>query len=293
MKSIFSKDFIKDEAVIDFLYELVGSILTSAALYNFAVSSEFLMTGFSGISLILYRLFKIPIGMSTIFLNIPVAILCWKLIGKKFLFKSLRCMIMSSIIIDYIAPLFPTYQGDKMLAAIATGMLGGLGYAMIYTRNSSTGGSDFIVMAIKAKRPHLQLGSLIFVTDLVIILAGAAIFKDVDGIIYGLIINTCYAVVTNKLMYGLNAGKIAFIITEKGKDMCDAIDLACGRGSTILTARGGYQLDEKQVVMVACSNKEMFQVEKTAKEVDPAKFMIIMESNEVHGEGFKVRKVAS
>lgn len=293
MKSIWDKDFIKNEAVMDFLCELIGSILTSAALYNIALSSKFPMTGFSGISLILYRLFGIPIGASTIALNIPVAILCWKLIGKGFLFKSIRCMIMSSLIIDYVAPLFPVYEGDKMLAAIATGMIGGLGYAIIYMRNSSTGGSDFIVMAIKAKRPHLQLGSIIFLTDLIIIIIGAIIFKDIDGVIYGLIINTCYATVTNKLMYGLNSGKLAFIITEKGKDMCDAIDLACGRGSTILTAKGGYQLDDKQVVMVACSNKEMYQVEKTAKEVDPANFMIFMESNEVHGEGFKVRKVAS
>ncbi|MBE5935807.1 MAG: YitT family protein [Lachnospiraceae bacterium] len=292
MESIWKKEIIKDETVVDIVYELIGSILTAAALYNFAASSEFLMTGFSGIALILYRLFKIPMGLSTIFLNVPVAILCWKVIGKRFLLKSLRCMIMSSIILDYVAPIFPTYEGDKMLAALATGMLGGLGYALIYTRNSSTGGSDFIVMAIKAKKPHLQLGSLIFVTDLVIILIGSFIFKDIDGVIYGLIINTCYAVVTNKLMYGLNAGKLAFIITEKGREMCIAIDLACGRGSTILTAKGGYQLDDKQVVMVACSNKEMFQVEKTAKEVDPSQFMIIMESNEVHGEGFHVRKVA-
>ena len=108
-----------------------------------------------------------------------------------------------------------------------------------------------------------------------------------------MIINSCYAIVTDKLMYGLNSGKLAFIITEKGKEMCDAIDNACGRGSTILKANGGYQLDEKQVVMVACSNKEMHIVEETAKEIDPAKFMIVMESNEVHGEGFKVTKVAS
>ena len=292
MGSVLKKEIMSNEDVMDIIFELIGSILTAAAIYNFAASSEFLMTGFAGISLILYRLFGIPMGASSIFLNIPVALLCWKLIGRKFLLKSLRCMIVSSIILDYIAPLFPTYEGDKMLAAIATGMLGGLGYAMIYTRNSSTGGSDFIVMAIKSKRPHLQIGSLIFAIDFSIILIGAFIFKDIDGVIYGLIINTCYAVVANKLMYGLNAGKLAFIITEKGKEMCDAIDTACGRGSTILTAKGGYQLDDKQVVMVACSNKEMIHVEKTAKSVDPTQFMIIMESNEVHGEGFHVTKIA-
>lgn len=293
LKEFWTREIVSKDALIDFFFELVGSILTAAALYNFALQSGFPMTGFSGISFILYRLWKIPIGMSTIVLNIPVAILCARLIGKGFLFRSLRCMIMSSILVDYIAPLFPVYEGDRMLSALATGILGGIGYALIYCRNSSTGGADFIIMAIKAVKPHIKLGTIIFLTDFIIIMIGAIIFKDMDGVIYGLIINTCYAVVTDKLMYGLNAGKLALIITDYGREMCDAIDAACGRGSTILKAQGGYQGDDKQVVMVACSNKEMYQVEKTAKKVDPNIFMIVMESNEVHGEGFKVTKVAS
>ena len=71
-------------------------------------------------------------------------------------------MIISSLIIDYVAPLFPVYQGDRLLAALCTGVFGGIGYAMIYTRNSSTGGSDFIIMAVKALRPHLSLGNIAF-----------------------------------------------------------------------------------------------------------------------------------
>lgn len=71
-------------------------------------------------------------------------------------------MIVSSLIIDYVAPLFPVYQGDRLLAALCTGVFGGIGYAIIYTRNSSTGGSDFIIMAVKALRPHLSLGNIAF-----------------------------------------------------------------------------------------------------------------------------------
>lgn len=71
-------------------------------------------------------------------------------------------MIVSSLIIDYVAPLFPVYQGDRLLAALCTGVFGGIGYAIIYTRNSSTGGSDFIIMAVKALKPHLSLGNIAF-----------------------------------------------------------------------------------------------------------------------------------
>ena len=141
---------IKD-SLIDLGAEIFGSLIAAFALYNFAVQAEFPMTGFSGIALIFYRLWNIPIGISTIVLNIPVAILCGKIIGKRFLFKSLRCMIIASLFIDYVAPLFPVYTGDRMLAALAAGILGGIGYALIYSRNSSSGGIDFIIMAIKNK----------------------------------------------------------------------------------------------------------------------------------------------
>jgi uncharacterized membrane-anchored protein YitT (DUF2179 family) len=236
MEKYFGEHWLRDTAV-----ELVGSVLTGIAIYNFAVPAAFPMTGFSGLALILYRLFSLPIGVMTIVLNIPVAILCYRLLGRQFFFKSLRCMVLSSLFIDYVAPLLPLYTGGRLLAAICTGVIGGLGYAMIYITNSSTGGSDFIVMAVKAVRPYVQLGKIIFITDAVIIGLGGLIFKDFDGVIYGLIIDYIYAIVTDKLMYGMNAGKLALVVTDYGKAAADKIDELCGRGTTIIEARGGYR----------------------------------------------------
>lgn len=273
----------------EILIETIGSILIAVGLYNFAVASEFPMTGFSGISLIFYRLFHLPIGLTTVILNVPVAIVCYKLLGKKFFFRSLRCILISSFMIDYIAPLFPVYTGDRMLSALCTGVFGGLGYAMIYTQNSSTGGTDFIIMAVKALKPYVSLGKIAFLSDIGIILVGGILFKDIDGIVYGMVINLLFAVVVDKMIYGINAGKFAMIITEcHGQKIADAIDACCGRGSTILHGAGGYQGNKKEIVLVACDNKQMYFVQQTVKEVDPNAFTIILESNEVHGEGFQM-----
>ena len=180
--------------------EITGSIFIAAAIYNFAVQARFPMTGFSGIAILLYRLLRIPIGLSTIVLNIPVAALCWRLLGKQFFISSLRCMLISSIMIDYIAPLFPVYTGDRLLAAVCTGVIGGIGYTLIYMQNSSTGGSDFIIMAVKALRPHLSLGKIAFWSDVGIIVLGGIILKDMDGIIYGMIVNYLFAFMMDKLL---------------------------------------------------------------------------------------------
>lgn len=272
-------------------WEMIGSILIAIGVYNFAVHAEFPMTGFSGISIILYRLWSIPIGFSTILLNIPVAILCWKLLGKGFFLRSVRCTIISSVIMDYIAPLFPMYEGSRLLAALCTGVFAGLGYSLIYMQNSSTGGADFIIMAIKALRPHMGVGRISFVIDAVIIVLGTMVFQDVDGIIYGMIVSFLLATVIDKVMYGMNAGKMALIVTDDGKKICDVIEDCCQRGSTILKAQGGYQQEEREVVMCACNNKEMYLVQQAVKEADPASFMIVLESNEVHGEGFRTIQV--
>ena len=287
MKRIFGESWIPDT-----LTEIVGSILTGVAIYNFAVPARFPMTGFSGLALILYRLFGTPIGVMTIVLNIPVALICYRLLGRQFFFRSLRCMVLSSLFIDFAAPLLPLYTGGRLLASICTGVLGGLGYAMIYMRSSSTGGSDFIVMAVKAVRPHVQLGKIIFITDAVIIGLGGLIFRDFDGVIYGLIIDYIYAIVTDKIMYGMNAGKLALVVTDHGKAAADKIDELCGRGATIIEARGAFRGNPRQMVMCACSTKEMLTVERAVKLVDPNAFTVILESNEVVGEGFKTFRVA-
>lgn len=285
MRKFLSFRSIKNISV-QLFWELIGSIFIAAGIYNFAVQAEFPMTEFSGIALIFYRLFDIPIGFSTILLNIPVAILCYRLLGGKFFVSSIRCMVLSSVLIDYLAPLFPVFQGDRLLAALCTGVFGGFGYALIYSKNSSTGGSDFIIMAVKAIKPHLSLGNIAFWSDVGIILAGGLLFRDIEGIIYGMIVNYIFAVSVDKFMYGINAGKMTLIVTEHGKRICQVIDECCQRGSTILSAYGGYCGEKKQVVMCACSNKEMVFLQRAVKEEDPQSFLVVLESNEVHGEGF-------
>lgn len=271
----------------DIMIDVVGGILIGVGIYNFAANAEFPLAGISGIALIFYHLFGLPIGGVTILLNIPIAIFCFRTLGKNFFIRSVRSVIITSLIIDYVVTLLPVYSGDRMLAAICTGIFSGLGYALIFMNNSSTGGMDFITMSIKVKRPHLTLGKIVFITDVIIVLIGGFIFKDVDGTIYGFIITYLLTVVIDKIMYGIDAGKMTLIVTEKGQEVSGKIDKYSGRGSTLLKGRGSYSGIEKEVVMCACNNKQMYTIRKIVKEVDPSAFTVIMESNEVVGEGFK------
>lgn len=276
------------EVAIDLLVDVVASILIAIGLYNFALNANFPVSGFSGIAIILYHLFGLPVGAGSILLNIPVSIFCYKFLGKKFFLKSLKTMIISSFFIDYVAPMFPAYEGDRLLAALCMGILCGIGYAMIFMRGSSTGGQDFISVAIKKVKPHMTLGIISFAIDLCTIFLGTIlVFKEVDGLIYGLIVTYLLAIVMDRIMYGIDEGKMTLIVTEHGDEVAKRIDEYSGRGSTILQGMGSYSKAPKDVVMCACNNKQMYTIKKMVHEIDPKAFTIIVESNEVVGEGFK------
>lgn len=283
MKKINWKEF-----GIDILVDIAAGMLIAVGVYNFALNANFPVAGFSGIAIIMYHLFGLPVGAGTIVLNIPVAIFCYKFLGRTFFLKSMKSMVISSILMDYVAPLLPVYDGSRLLAALCMGVLCGIGYALIFMRSSSTGGQDFISVAVKKVKPHMTLGIITFGLDIVTIILGfITVFKDVDGLIYGILVTYLMAIVMDKIMYGVDEGKMTLVVTEHGDAVAEQIDEYSGRGSTILHGMGSFSKKKKDVVMCACNNKQMYTIKKLVRQIDPQAFTIIMESNEVVGEGFK------
>lgn len=288
MNTLHSKIWYAKKWSIDILIDILGGIFIALGTYNFAAAAEFPMVGVNGIALIFYQLWGLPIGRTAMLLNIPIAVFCFKVLGRRFFLRSVRTILITSFLMDYAAPLFSVYEGDRMLAAICTGILSGLGFALIYMRDSSTGGADFIILSLKALHPHLTIGKISFAMDAVIVLLGVMIVsKDIDSLIYGIIISFLLSTMVDKVMYGISAGKLTLIVTEHSRELAEKIDQATGRGATFLKAQGSYSGENKDVVMCACNNKQMYGIRSVVKEIDPDAFIIIMESNEVLGEGFK------
>ena len=153
-------------------------------------------------------------------------------------------------------------------------------------RGSSTGGTDFLTMSIKALHPHLSIGAVTMAIDLIIILIGWPVYGNPDAVLYGLISTFVTSTVIDKIMYGTSAGKLAIIITTQGPAMATHIDEVCARGSTLIRAKGSYTTTERQVLLCACSKAEAYKVRRAAHQTDPDAFVMITETSEVFGEGF-------
>ena len=261
----------KKELAVDILYDIIGSILFGAGIYTFAEGGNFAPGGISGIALIMNKLWNLPVGTMTLILNIPLVIISYKTVGKRFLIKTARTMIISTIFVDLVFPMFPYYTGQRLLAAIYSGALLGLGMVLFYMRGSSSGGADFLTMTIKKKRPHMSLGRLTLLIDLIIILIGWPVFGDVDSVLYGLIAVFVCSMVIDKILYGT----------------AEEIGRITDRGVTSLEGMGTYTKSKRNVLLCACSKSEAYLVKNAVYQVDDSAFVMFTETSEVLGEGFK------
>ena len=140
------------ELVLDISYDIVGSVLYALGIYTFAKTADFAPGGLSGLALIMNHLWRFPIGITTLALNIPLIILSFKLVGRRFMFKSARTMIVCTIFLDLIFPYTKPYTGEPFMAALFSGVCLGAALALFYMRGSSSGGTDFLTMSIKASQ---------------------------------------------------------------------------------------------------------------------------------------------
>ncbi|MCL2864621.1 MAG: YitT family protein [Lachnospiraceae bacterium] len=269
------------------MIDVVAGTLVAIGIYNFAANAVFPVAGVTGIALMAYQLFDLPIGWVILILNLPIVIACYKSLGKRFFFRSAQTLLITSLIIDYVAPLFPVYTGDRMLAALCTAAFAGFGYAIIFMNGSSSAGVDFISLAIRTRKPHLSLGKIILILDVLVILIGSWVYNDIDGTIYGLLISFVVTTIIDKIMYGLDLGKVTLIVTDDGNRIAKIINESAGRGSTLIKGKGSYTGIDKDIVLCACNSRQMYQIKKVVKKADPASFTVIMESSEVVGLGFK------
>lgn len=272
--------------LLDLLHFAGGSILYSLAMYTFALQANFAPGGVSGLAIIINNYTGWPIGMLSILLNIPIVLACVRILGKKFIVKSLCAIVINMLFVDVVFPHFPVYTGSPLLASMFSGVLLGAGLALIYMRGASTGGSDFIIMSIKKHHPHLSIGRISLAIDMVIILAGGVVFQNVDAVLYGIICSFGCTLTMDNVLYGAGSGKMAIVITNHGQAIADGISREVERGSTIVRATGAFTGEDRDMVLCVCSSNEIYKVRSAALIIDPEALLIIAEASEVLGEGF-------
>ena len=276
-------------AAKDVLHDVVGSILYAAGIYTFAATADFAPGGITGVAMIINHFFPfLRIGFLSLLINVPVAIICYRLLGRVFFFKSVKSMLISAFFLDVIFPLIPQYNGaeNPLLAALFAGALSGIGLAIIYMPGSSTGGTDFVIMSIRKLRPHLSIGTISLVVDGVVILLGWPVFGNINAVLYGVLMTIVSTTIIDKLMYGTGTRRMLLVISDKAKEIADAIMDETERGATLADVRGAYTGNPHQMMMCVCSKVEVFTARRIINRIDANAIVMLTTVDEAYGEGF-------
>ena len=273
-------------SIIEIIETLLGAFIMAIAVSLFLLPNELSSGGFSGIATILYYLFNFPVGTTIIILNVPLFIFATLKIGKRFLLKSLLGTLSLSVFIDILEKLTPITH-DKILACVYGGILTGLGTALILRAHSSTGGSDLAGNIIKEYKPMARTGNLIMIIDAIIVVLNVIFLKKIEIALYSAITIYLIGKVIDIIFEGIYFTKLVFIISDKNEEISKIIVNNIKRGVTGIYGKGIYTKENKLVLMCAIGRRELAELKSSIKEIDSNAFLIITNSREVLGTGFK------
>lgn len=276
------KETIRSGSII-----VLGSVIFALAFDAFFAPTQVAMGGITGLAQIINLLVpQLSVGLLAFLLNVPLFLAGWKFIGFRLLASSLFAMAVSSAAIDAITALYAFPAMDPMLAAVCGGALMGLGLGMVFSQGATTGGTDIVARLLKLKFPWLPMGKLVLVPDGVVLALAALAFGGVETALYGAVAIFVSGRVMDTVLYGLDTSKVAYIISDRWREIADALLRDRQRGVTILRGEGAWTGDAKQVLMVAFKQKEIVGVKQVVHDTDPRAFMIVCDAHDVLGEGF-------
>ena len=274
--------------LVPFLMITLGSACYSLGFVWCYAPNGIAFGGVTGVAQIInYLIPAFPIGVTVIVLNVPLFILGWKLIGGRLLVSSLYAMFISSVFIDLLTPLQVWKPMEPLLACIFGGLFLGLSLGLIFQQGATTGGTDLLARLLKLMLAWMPMGKLLMGIDLAVIVAVSITFRTLNAALYGLVALYISTIVMDGVLYGMDNAKVAYIISDRNKEIANMLVREMDRGVTILHGQGAYTGTEKDVLMCAFKQREIAAIKAAVKDIDPAAFVIVCNAHEVLGEGFR------
>ena len=274
------------KSIVEILVEILGAVIMAFGISLFLLPSQLSSGGFSGIATIIYYIFKIPMGRTILFLNVPLFIFSFFRLGKSFFVKSILGTISLSIFIDLFDKLNPLTE-DRFLACIYGGIIVGIGTALILKSNSSTGGSELISNIVKSYNSNARMGKVIMIIDITVVLINVIVFRKIEIGLYSAIDIYIMGKVIDIIVEGIYFTKLIIIISDKNEEIAKKIGENIERGATGLYGKGMYTRDNKLVLLCAASRNDISKIKNVVRNIDSKAFMVITNSREVVGLGFK------
>ena len=261
---------------------LVGSLIAAAAINGVIVPGRLLGGGIGGLSLVIHYLVPaIPVGAAVFVLNIPLFLIGWMFVGRRFFFYSLAGMMIFSGALFLPIPAMPLQ--DPLLKALTAGIISGVGGGLILRSLGSGGGMD-ILSVILLKRFSIRIGTT-FMTFNGVLMSVSLLWFDLQTVLYTVIYIFVTSQLVNLVVTGLNQRKSVMVVSTKSDEIAKLLMERTHRGVTVVNGEGGYTGKPLRILYTIITFQELSRFKDMVREVDPNAFVVFSETVEVMGGG--------
>lgn len=280
----------KKEIIRKLFFIFVGNLLCSTAINLFFVPNGLLSGGVGGLGIIVQYLTGIPTGITVFFLNLPIFLIGYKILNKKFLVYAFISMFVFSSILTATKDIGSFFViDDILLASIFGGLFNGIGMGLMFRNGVCQGGFDVIAAVLKRKQ-NINVGTGLMIVNTVIISLSSLLFGYKPAMYTLMAIYIGYQVL-DKVQIGLNVQKNVIIVSDESEELSTAIMQKLNRGVTLLKGEGGYTSEKKDIIYCTLTSREIAKLKELVNEVDPRAFLTVYDVVEVKGKGFKSMEI--
>lgn len=272
---------------LDFLVMTLGVAVYSIGVVCFTAPNNVAPGGVTGLATAINHLTGFPIGTLVTLINVPLMVVAFFFLGREYVIKSVYCVLAFGFFVDVAFAALPVFVTDKLLACLYGGALMGVGLGLVYLRQSSTGGTDVIMFLLHKWWPHIKMGTLILLVEAVMVAIITVMYGSIEAALYAVVVVLVSTKLIDLVLYGAESGKMIFVVSTKSEEISKAIIEKMQRGVTMLDSKGGYSGDKSQVLLCAVRTPEFVKFKKLVKELDPDAFLMVTNSAEIVGNGFK------
>lgn len=257
-----------------------GSALCALAINGILIPNEFVSGGITGLALLIYYVFPLmPVAVIYFLLNVPLFLVGWMHVGRRFLLYSLAGMFIFSAAVAWVQ--FPFEIQNPILAAVLAGIITGAGSGVILRSLGSAGGAD-ILSVILLKRFSIRLGTTVLAFNCVVLVLAA--FLSLESALYTLIYLYVTSHVLDLVVTGLSQRKAVFIISPRWKEISDCLISEIKRGVTVMQGKGGYSGREEHILYAVITFRDLARLKRLIQRLDPQAFVVVTDTLEVMGQ---------
>lgn len=268
---------------------LGGALVFAIACNYFIVPSCLNNSGLIGLSQIVretldrFTFVHLPVssvGILNFLLNVPLLLLAWFKISKKFCINTLLCVAAQTVFLTLVPIMEEPILDNILASAVIGGIVAGVGSGFMLRAGSCSGGIDILGMYLTMIYPDFSIGKLCVVFNALIYIACALLY-DLPIAIYSVIYSYFMSQMVDKIHY--QNIKMSATIFTKVANVDKEITYGLRRGVTYWQGNGSYTDENTFVIMTVVSKQEVNRLKKIVHDCDPKAFVILNEGMNIDG----------